>query len=191
MADHVDRILEQWRTERPDLDTSPIAVVGRVSAAARRVDVRLRRTFARHGLDGASFDVLATLRRTGAPYRLTPGELMRTAMVTSGAITQRLDRLESRGLVTRTAAAQDGRSVLVTLTGTGLALVDEVLPGHLATEELMLAGLDPAQRDALAAGLRALLLSLDAADRRGTGGDGTDGTPGDGTPRGGTAAGGV
>jgi DNA-binding MarR family transcriptional regulator len=172
MADHVDRILEQWQAERPDLDTSPIAVVGRVSAAARRIDVRLRRNFARHGLDGASFDVLATLRRTGSPYRLTPGELMRTAMVTSGAITQRLDRLESRGLVTRTAATEDGRSVHVTLTDAGRELVDEVLPGHLATEQQLLAGLDAEQRQALATGLRVLLLSLDAAgqgDARGRG----------------------
>lgn len=160
MADHVEAILEQWARERPDLDHSPVAVVGRLSAAARLVDVRLRENFARHDLDGAGYDVLATLRRSGPPYRLTPGELMRTAMVTSGAITQRLDRLERRGLVTRRAADDDGRSVHVTLTPAGRDLVDEVLPGHLATEERILAGLTPEQRRALADGLRALLDSL-------------------------------
>jgi len=160
MTDHVDRILEQWGQERPDLDHSPVAVVGRLSAAARLVDVRLRRNFARHQLDGASYDVLATLRRSGPPYRLTPGELMRSAMVTSGAITQRLDRLEQRDLVRRTAATDDGRSTHVTLTEAGRALVDEVIPGHLATEEGLLAGLDQQQRRDLAHGLSLLLQSL-------------------------------
>lgn len=160
MTDHVDRILEQWGDERPDLDHSPIGVIGRLSAAARLVDVELRRNFARHDLDGASYDVLATLRRSGPPYRLTPGELMRTAMVTSGAITQRLDRLEQRDLVRRTAATDDGRSVHVTLTPAGSALVDQVLPGHLATEERLLAGLDAGQRRDLAAGLSLLLRSV-------------------------------
>lgn len=160
----MDAILRQWALERPDLDHSPIAVVGRLSAAARRVDARLKDNFARHDLDGAGYDVLATLRRSGPPYRLTPGELMRSAMVTSGAITQRLDRLERRGLVTRAAAQGDGRSVHVTLTDAGRALVDDVLPGHLATERDILAPLTPEQREALADGLRALLDSLDPPD---------------------------
>lgn len=159
----MDVILEQWRAERPDLDTSPMAVIGRVSAAARLIDSRLRRNFARHDLDGASFDVLATLRRSGAPFRLTPGELMRTAMVTSGAITQRLDRLESRGLIGRGPAAQDGRSVVVSLTDAGRTLVDDVLPGHLATEQLLLAGLSDEQQRSLEVGLSALLASLTRA----------------------------
>jgi DNA-binding MarR family transcriptional regulator len=170
VADHVDAILEQWALERPDLDHSPIAVVGRLSAAARLVEVRLRENFARHDLDGAGYDVLATLRRSGPPYRLTPGELMRTAMVTSGAITQRLDRLEARGLVARTAAAGDGRSVHVTLTAAGSRLVDEVLPGHLGTERAILAGLTQPQREALADGLRSLLEHLrDGASDAATG----------------------
>ena len=160
MADHVDTILDQWAAERPDLDVSPMAVLGRLAAAARLVDVRLRDNFARHGLDGAGYDVLATLRRSGEPYRLTPGELMRTAMVTSGAITQRLDRLEQRGLVRRSAAENDARSVHVTLTATGSALVDQVMPGHLATEQDILAGLSQRQRRDLADGLRRLLEHL-------------------------------
>lgn len=154
--DAVDRLLAQWARERPDLDTRPMGVVGRVSRVARRIDLAQRATFARFDLDPAAFDVLATLRRSGEPYALTPGDLMRTAMVTSGAITQRLDRLEARGLVVRGPHPDDGRGVLVTLTGAGRILVDEVLPAHLATEERLLAPLTAAQRAELAA-LLALL----------------------------------
>jgi DNA-binding MarR family transcriptional regulator len=154
--DAVDRLLAQWARERPDLDTRPMGVVGRVSRVARRIDLAQRATFARFDLDPAAFDVLATLRRSGEPYALTPGDLMRTAMVTSGAITQRLDRLEARGLVVRGPHPDDGRGVLVTLTGAGRRLVDEVLPAHLATEERLLAPLTAAQRAELAA-LLALL----------------------------------
>lgn len=157
MTDHVDRVLEQWRVRRPDLDASPMAVIGRLSRLSRLVDAELRRTFTAHGLDAASFDVLATLRRSNAEHRLTPAELMRSSMVTSGAISQRLDRLEGRGLVTRTPSASDGRSMVVSLTDDGLALIDRVLPDHIATEERLLAGLDREGRDALAESLRQLL----------------------------------
>jgi len=149
--DAVDRLLAQWARERPDLDTRPMGVVGRVSRVARRIDLAQRATFARFDLDPAAFDVLATLRRSGEPYALTPGDLMRTAMVTSGAITQRLDRLVARRLVTRGPHPDDGRGVLVTLTDAGRRLVDEVLPAHLATEERLLAPLTTAQRAELAA----------------------------------------
>jgi DNA-binding MarR family transcriptional regulator len=158
-VDPVDRLLAQWARERPDLDTSPMGVVGRISRVARRIDVAQRETFARFDLDPAGFDVLATLRRSGPEHALTPGDLMRTAMVTSGAITQRLDRLEQRGLVSRGPHPQDGRAVLVTLTSAGRRLVDEILPAHLATEERLIAALSPADRAALAG----LLSRLDAA----------------------------
>ncbi|MEE6259796.1 MarR family winged helix-turn-helix transcriptional regulator [Plantactinospora sonchi] len=160
MADHVDLVLAQWARHRPELDVSPMAVIGRLSRLSRLVGAELQRTFATHGLDGASFDVLATLRRAGPPYRLTPTELMRAAMVTSGAITQRLDRLEARGLVTRTPSEADRRAVLVALTDEGRALVDRVLPDHVATEERLLAALAPAEREDLARTLRGLLESL-------------------------------
>ena len=160
-ADHVDRVLAQWARQRPDLDVSPMAVIGRLSRATRLIDAELRRTFAAHGLDAASFDVLATLRRSDPPHRLTPAALMRSAMVTSGAVTQRLDRLEERGLVTRTRSATDARSVEVTLTAQGRDLIDRALPDHVATEERLLAGLDAQERTDLAAGLRRLLESLD------------------------------
>ncbi|MFJ4436135.1 MarR family winged helix-turn-helix transcriptional regulator [Streptomyces sp. NPDC088923] len=161
MADHVERVLGQWAAERPALDVSPMAVIGRVKRLHRFAEAATRRTFAAHGLDHASFDVLATLLRGGAPYRLTPAALMRDAMVTSGAITQRLDRLEERGLVSRAPSPEDGRGVLVSLTEAGRALVDETLPDHLATEEGLLAGLDPAGRAALAEALGHLLDSLE------------------------------
>ncbi|MFD8994683.1 MarR family winged helix-turn-helix transcriptional regulator [Streptomyces abikoensis] len=165
MADHVDRVLEQWAQERPDLDASPMAVIGRLNRVHQLINTELRRTFAAHDLDGASFDVLATLRRNGPPYRLTPAGLMRSSMVTSGAITQRLDRLEARGLVIRTRSDHDGRSVVVSLTDEGRALIDRVLPDHVATEERVLAALSPGEREALAGSLRTLLESL--GDRTG------------------------
>jgi DNA-binding MarR family transcriptional regulator len=160
MTDPVDRILGQWQRERPDLDRSPMAVVGRISRIARRVDLAQRATFARYELDPPAFDVLATLRRSGEPFALTPGDLMRSAMVTSGAITQRLDRLESRGLVRRDPHPDDGRVVLVSLTPAGRDLVDRVLPDHVATQERLLAGLTRDQRSALADLLRTLDGSL-------------------------------
>ncbi len=166
MTDPVDRIVAQWRAVRPDLDVSPMAVIGRLSRASLLVDAELRRTFERHGLDRASFDVLATLRRSGGV--LAPGALTRSTMVTSGAITQRLDRLEARGLVTRARNAADGRGVHVRLTDAGCALIDAALPDHVATEHRLLASLTDAQRAALIDALRTLLAGLgDGADRSG------------------------
>ncbi|MEU1308900.1 MarR family transcriptional regulator [Streptomyces cinnamoneus] len=162
MADHVDRVAEQWARERPDLDVSPMQVIGRLSRLYQLFSSEMKRTFAAHGLDSASFDVLATLRRSEPPHRLTPAELMRSSMVTSGAITQRLDRLEERGLVTRTRSASDGRSVVVSLTDEGRALVDTALPDHLATEERLLSALSGEERDALVSTFRKLLESVDA-----------------------------
>lgn len=158
MADHVDFLLDQWATERPDLDVSPMAVIGRLSRLSRVVSAELDRVFEAHGLDRASFDVLATLRR--APDSLTPAQLMRASMVTSGAVTQRLDRLERRGLIARSRSDLDGRSVHVTLTPEGRELIDRVLPDHLANERRMLAPLTPEQEQALAETLRTLLESL-------------------------------
>ncbi|GAA3069844.1 MarR family winged helix-turn-helix transcriptional regulator [Streptosporangium carneum] len=160
MADHVDRVLEQWAAQRPDLDVSPMAVIGRLSRLSRLIGAELRQTFSAHDLDAASFDVLATLRRSGPRHSLTPAELMRASMVTSGAVTQRLDRLQARGLVTRTPSETDGRVVHVALTDEGRALIDRALPDHVDTENRLLAALTPARRDALADELRSLLESL-------------------------------
>ncbi|MEV0288230.1 MarR family transcriptional regulator [Kribbella sp. NPDC050820] len=160
MADHVDLVLEQWAEQRPDLDASPMGVVGRVSRLGQLFDTELRRNFARYDLDRASFDVLATLRRSNAEHSLTPAGLMRSSMVTSGAISQRLDRLEARGLVTRQPSETDGRGVRVTLTEDGLQLIDRVLPAHIDTENQLLSGLSDAERERFADLLRTLLESL-------------------------------
>lgn len=160
MADHVDLVLAQWAAQRPDLDVSAMGVIGRLSRAHRLIGAELNLTFGAHGLDRPSFDVLATLRRSGPPHRLTPTALMRSSMVTSGAITQRLDRLQARGLITRTRNDADGRGIHVALTDDGLELIDRVLPDHVANEDRLLAALTDAQRDALADTLRALLESL-------------------------------
>src|SRR5882757_6596312 len=119
MADHVDLILEQWSEQRPDLDASPMAVMGRLKRLNQLIDGALGRNFAAHDLDRASFDVLATLRRSNSEHSLTPAGLMRSSMVTSGAITQRLARLEARGLFSRKPSETDGRGVQVTLTEAG------------------------------------------------------------------------
>jgi DNA-binding MarR family transcriptional regulator len=157
--DSVDRIVDQWHTTRPGADVSPIEVIGRISRLSRLVDKRLGENFARFGLQDWMYDVLGTLRRQGEPYALTAGELVRQTMVTTGAITHRIDRLEAQGLVERTGTA-DRRKVVVRLTPQGLALVDEVLPAHLATEREILASLSDRQRADLARLLRTTLLAM-------------------------------
>ena len=158
-ADTVDRITGQWGAVRPDVDVSPIHVVGRVSRLARLIDRRLAQNFAQFGIEAWMYDVLATLRRSGDPYELTAGDLVRQTMVTTGAITNRIDRLEERGFVER-AGATDRRKVIVRLTPRGLALVDEVVQPHMATEREILAALSPRQRRELADLLRATLVAL-------------------------------
>jgi DNA-binding MarR family transcriptional regulator len=160
VEDAVDQILQQWGRERPDLDCSPMGIIGRITQLQREVFLAQRTTFARHDLDAPSFDVLAALRRAGSPYQLTPTELMRTALVTSGAITQRLDRLEDRGLITRERSEADGRAVVVTLTPAGRAALDTALPDHLETERRLLEGLPSADQAVLADLLRRLLVAL-------------------------------
>lgn len=157
MRDAVDVILSQWEQARPDLDASPMAVIGRISRAARLIDQQLKVSFEAHDLDAASFDVLATLRRTLPEHRLSPSGLMRTAMVTSGAITQRLDKLQARGLIARAPSRVDGRGSTVTLTQKGRRLIDRALPDHLATEQRLLDGLNDTQRAALIDALRTLI----------------------------------
>jgi DNA-binding MarR family transcriptional regulator len=159
MGDHLDSVLEQWAAVRPDLDASPMGVIGRLSRLARLVDTELQRTFGEHDLDRPSFDVLATLRRNDRP--LTPAELMRSSMITSGAVTQRLDRLVARGLVARTPSQKDGRVVHVSLTDEGRAAIDRALPDHVANEHRILAELDDEDRATLADLLRRLLTSLE------------------------------
>lgn len=158
--DAVDRILEQWHDVRPDLDSSPIAVIGRLSRLSAIVDRRLAENFAHHDLEAWMYDVLATLRRSGPPYELTAGELLEQSMVTTGAMTNRVDRLEQRGLVERSAVPGDRRKVLVRLTESGLELVDEVVGGHLDTERELLGSLSSSQQATLARLLRTTLIGL-------------------------------
>jgi DNA-binding MarR family transcriptional regulator len=158
--DAVDGMLAQWREQRPDVDTSPIGIVGRVSRAARLLERRLADNYDRYGLQGWEYDVLATLRRAGEPYRLTAGQLVASSMVTSGAITNRIDRMAGRGLVTREVDPANRRSVLITLTPAGRQLVDEVVVAHAAHEAGLLSALSVRQREQLAGLLRTLLVGL-------------------------------
>lgn len=148
--DHVGRIVAQWARERPDLDVSPMAIIGRLHRLAARLDAELRVVFDEAGLSDGDFDVLACLRRHGAPYSLTPGELAETTMVTSGAVTKRVDRLLARGYVRRDADEVDGRSRRVTLTRDGLALIDDLVERHVANEHRLVAGLSARERARLA-----------------------------------------
>lgn len=157
MADHVDGILAQWHNTKPELDTSPMAIFGRLALAAKLAEAATAETFADHGLDPASFDVLATLMRAGSPHVLTPKDLHESAMVTSSAVAQRLNKLEARGLVTRSPNGEDGRVIDVALTEAGKLLVEAALPDHLATEHKLLARLDSAQREQLIGLLRLLI----------------------------------
>jgi DNA-binding MarR family transcriptional regulator len=158
-TDAVDRVIAQWDAVRPDLDNSPIGVIGRVSRLSRLIDRRLGENFARFGIENWMYDVLATLRRSGEPYQLTAGDLVRQTMVTTGAITNRIDRLVERGFVER-AGAEDRRKVIVRLTDRGRELVDEVVGDHLATEREILSTLSPRQQAEITILLRTLLVSL-------------------------------
>lgn len=156
MSDHVDDIVQQWQGERPDLDVSPMHVIGRLSRVCQQVERKLEGNFNRHGLDSGSFDVLATLRRNGSPFTLSPKDLAASAMITSSAVAQRLNRLEERGLITRARSSADGRGTEVTLTQEGRDIVDATLPAHLATEEELLAGLSETELHTLAKLLKKL-----------------------------------
>lgn len=147
--DAVATIIEQWRAERPDLDASPIGVIGRLSRVARHVGGELNALYRAFGLSEGEFDILATLRRTGSPYALSPTALVAATMVTKGAVSKRLDALEAKGLIAREAAADDLRGRIVRLTGTGLALIDEAIAVHLENERRILAVLPEAERAAL------------------------------------------
>jgi DNA-binding MarR family transcriptional regulator len=164
--DHLDRIVAQWRRERPDLDVSALALLGRLFRAAHLADLALAEGTARHGLRPGWFDLLAALRRAGPPFELRPGELMEATMLSSGGITKRLDRLSEAGLVERRPDPDDRRSALVRLTQKGRAVVDRVLEAHVANEERLLRPLSPADRRALDTLLRRLLVSLDSSTTR-------------------------
>jgi DNA-binding MarR family transcriptional regulator len=161
--DEVDRIVEAWRRERPDLDIEPLQVLSRVTRLARHLDRARSAAFARHDLELWEFDVLAALRRAGPPYQLSAGQLGSQTLVTSGTTTNRIDRLVARGLVRRTADPGDGRAVIVRLEPPGRALVDTALSDLLEHERELLAQLDHAERETLAALLRRLVAPFDVS----------------------------
>ncbi|MDI3405803.1 MarR family winged helix-turn-helix transcriptional regulator [Streptomyces cavernicola] len=157
--DAVQGVIEQWRQECPELDFSPIGVVGRVMRLSRLWDKEIKSFLAEHGLEPGEFDVLSTLRRSGEPYELTAKTFLKASLVTTGAITLRVDRMAAKGLVTRVPDAVDRRSVKIRLTPEGLETIDRLLPLHLANEARLLAALDAADRTHLAATLATMLNS--------------------------------
>ena len=159
-GDRVDAYLGQWATQRPDLDVAPMGVVGRLSRASRLVERGVKEYFATQGLESWEFDVLAALRRSGPPYTLCPKDLVASTMVSSAAMTNRVDRLLQRGFLTRESDRDNRRRVLISLTPEGLELVDRVVGGHLANERALLAGLDAVECEQLSQLLSRLLSSL-------------------------------
>jgi DNA-binding MarR family transcriptional regulator len=160
VRDGVDLILEQWRRERPELDPSPIGIVGRVSRLARELEARLEPVYREHGLEGGWHDVLATLRRQGPPFRMRVTDLTDALMLTSSGTTKRLDRLERAGLIARSADPDDRRGVLIALTDAGLERIDATTADHLDNERRLLAGLTAEEQEQLAGLLRKLRLGL-------------------------------
>jgi DNA-binding MarR family transcriptional regulator len=161
MDDEVDRLVAAWRRERPDLDVSPLEVLSRVTRLARHLDRARRTAFAQHGLETWEFDVLSALRREGEPYELSPGQLLTQTLVTSGTMTNRIDRLAAKGLVLRRPDPHDRRGVLVRLTDAGLAEADAALADLLERERGLLAVLPERERDVLAGLLRELVAPFD------------------------------
>ena len=156
--DEVDALVEAWSRERPDLDVTPMRVLSRVTRLARHLDRQRAAAFSAHGLETWEFDVLAALRRAGAPNQLSPGQLSRETMVTSGTMTNRVDRLAARGLVERDLHPEDKRGVLVRLTPAGREAVDAALADLLAAEQQLLAGMAEDDQHQLARTLRRLLV---------------------------------
>jgi DNA-binding MarR family transcriptional regulator len=163
--DRLDRIVRQWRQERPDVDVTALATFGRLFRAAELADQRLFENLAGHGLQPGWFDVLAALRRSGTPFELTPTQLMDATMLSSGGVTKRLDRLEEAGLIARARDPEDRRGTRVALTPEGLAAIDAAIVTHAAGEAKLLGALAPGDCRALDGALRKLLASLEPGQR--------------------------
>ncbi|AZO76283.1 MarR family transcriptional regulator [Bosea sp. Tri-39] len=159
--DHVDRLRRLWARELPDLNTEPMAILGRAFRLGNMVRPSIEATFAGFGLDRGEFDVISTLRRSGPPYRLTPTEMYALLMISSGGLTHRLDRLEKAGLIRREKSPQDGRSVRVALTEKGATLAEQAFRTDMASELAFLQSLDAGEREMLAGLLRKLILGIE------------------------------
>ncbi len=164
VADEVDRLVAAWQRERPDLDVRPLDVLSRVTRLARHLDRARRHAFESHDLEVWEFDVLAALRRAGHPYVLSPGQLLEQTMVTSGTMTNRVDRLEDRDLVARMPDPADRRGVHVRLTPGGRTLVDDALADLLDRERALLGDLSPADQEVLSDLLRRLVAPFEEPD---------------------------
>lgn len=160
--DEVDRIVEAWQRERPDLQPMPLHVFSRVSRLARHLDLTRRSAFAEHGVEAWEFDVLSALRRAGEPYELTPGRLITETLVSSGTMTNRIDRMVAHGLVVRAADASDRRVVKVRLTPEGKRRVDAAMSQLLESERSLLSVLPERDRRQLSDSLRSLLIPFEA-----------------------------
>lgn len=159
--DRVDRILAQWHRERPDLDVTAMGLLGRLSRLSTHIGREIEKTFCERGLSSSSFDVLATLRRSGPPYRLSPGDLLATTMVSSGTMTNRIDQLEKAGLVERLANPDDRRGVIIALTAEGLQRVDEAATAHVANQHRIVSELSTEEKANLDALLRKYLAAFE------------------------------
>lgn len=159
--DAVDAILAQWQRERPDMDASPMGLIGRTTRLASYFRKSIGSVFARYGLNLGEFDVLATLRRSGTPYQLSPTALFKSMMVSSGTMTNRIDRLEKEGLVERVSDERDRRGSLIKITDKGFALIDEAVTAHMDNGRDILSRLDPSEQEDLVRLLRKLLLSFE------------------------------
>lgn len=167
--DRVHDIQAQWGRERPDLDTGPMGLIGRINRLAQHLTREMEATLAGHGLNFSSFDVLATLRRSGAPFALSPGDLMAAMMISSGTMTNRIDQLERAALVVRRPNPADARSVLIALTDRGFAVVEAAVGDHVATQTRLVAGLPEDARAVLDGLLSQYLLSFEGPDAQPTG----------------------
>lgn len=159
--DAVDKILAQWQRERPDLDASPMGLLGRMARLAKHLDRSIQATVSEFGLNPGEFDVLATLRRSGSPYQLSPTDLFNALMVSSGTMTHRIDQLEQAEWVKRIPDLGDRRGTLIVLTDKGLKLIEQVVEAHVANGHDILSALKESERELLMRLLRKLLLSFE------------------------------
>jgi DNA-binding MarR family transcriptional regulator len=159
--DRVDKILSQWRRERPDLDTEAMGILGRLKRLTTHLAREVEQVLQQHGLSSSAFDVLATLRRSGAPYRLSPGDLLAMTMVSSGTMTNRIDQLEKSGFVKRVVNPDDRRSVLIALTDQGLDIVEETVGAHVANQQRLTQSLTGEEKTELDALLRRFLSAFE------------------------------
>ena len=162
--DRIDARIAQWASQMPDVDTRGMAIIGRMRWLTLAFRPPIEQVFARHGLDSGEFDVLATLRRSGQPYRLRPTELYRWLMISSGGLTARLGKLSAGGLIERTPDPDDRRSIFVQLTARGSKLIESVFTEDMAVEAAILSLFDPTDLDELEPILRRMTLAVEEAD---------------------------